>query len=645
MASLPGYFNVQAFTDGSVVAAGYRLYTYSAGTTTKKTAYTDAAGVTSHTYVSDGVGGEYIALNSRGELPAPLFLATGNYDLTLKTAAGAAVWTRRATGIADAAASLAESSGASLIGFITSGTGAVARTVQAALRDRVSAKDFGATGDGVTDDRAALQASQDAGRGPVFLPPGVYCVSGEVVIKDGAGFIGSGAFWKRRTGYVYDAAQQSIIKYTGAGGTNSCVIRASNPAVGTVGSDFSASGDGVTDDLTNITLRDFHIDANDLAEIGQYVYRAGNQSTLENVTAEAALKFCHVQLGCFAAQFGTFGAYECAEHGVACGWDIFGWASAECTNFAYSASFLTANNGTAGTYVAGTATDLDGSGGMFQVGRGSRVSITSEGNDGRACVLAQYNITGGTSGPTDYVLDYIEGNADGPYLLYKNSNDCIRLLNGFIHPGNGSTLLPQDITIRSAGDSGTIVSDGGPTDPGEWLTLYRLHGDLAGAGYSVDSNTTRYLMLECSPFVQFTDRRPGSRPILLELAGTSTAGTQTYTNRGGYCARYGNIVTVSGSIELSALDGATAGRLKIINLPYRAASLTPTYVAHASVGVWQNLTTSVIALEGRLSGGNDYIDLFKRTAAATSSQTDLLASDLTGTSILQFSITYITDAA
>lgn len=100
-ASQPGFFNLQALTDVGALAASGRLYTYIQGTTTQKTAYTDAAGSVAQTYTSDGLGGQYIALNARGELPAPLYLTSGAYDITLKTSAGATVWTRRADPIAD----------------------------------------------------------------------------------------------------------------------------------------------------------------------------------------------------------------------------------------------------------------------------------------------------------------------------------------------------------------------------------------------------------------------------------------------------------------------------------------------------------------------------------------------------------------
>lgn len=62
------------------------------------------------------------------------------------------------------------------LSFIQAGAGAVTRTVQDKLRDFVSVKDFGAVGDGVTDDTAACTAAIATGKS-VFWPEGVYKVA------------------------------------------------------------------------------------------------------------------------------------------------------------------------------------------------------------------------------------------------------------------------------------------------------------------------------------------------------------------------------------------------------------------------------------------------------------------------------------
>ena len=64
-----------------------------------------------------------------------------------------------------------------LVSYTPAGTGAVATTVQTKLRESVSVKDFGAVGDGVTDDTAAIQAAINyvaSNGGVLTLPSGTY---------------------------------------------------------------------------------------------------------------------------------------------------------------------------------------------------------------------------------------------------------------------------------------------------------------------------------------------------------------------------------------------------------------------------------------------------------------------------------------
>lgn len=63
--------------------------------------------------------------------------------------------------------------------FLQSGTSAVERTVQAKLSETVSVKDFGAVGDGVTDDTAAIQAALDSlsAGGFLYFPAGTFKIT------------------------------------------------------------------------------------------------------------------------------------------------------------------------------------------------------------------------------------------------------------------------------------------------------------------------------------------------------------------------------------------------------------------------------------------------------------------------------------
>jgi len=76
---------------------------------------------------------------------------------------------------------LAAATGSSLVGFQQAGSGTVLRATQAKLRETVSVKDFGAVGDGVTDDTAAVQAAVTyvvgRGGGKIYAPAGKYRIS------------------------------------------------------------------------------------------------------------------------------------------------------------------------------------------------------------------------------------------------------------------------------------------------------------------------------------------------------------------------------------------------------------------------------------------------------------------------------------
>jgi len=74
---------------------------------------------------------------------------------------------------------------ASTTDFLQSGAGAVVRNFRDKLRETVSVKDFGAVGDGMTDDTAAIQAALDSGVIKIAFPAGsTYVTTGNTFYSD-----------------------------------------------------------------------------------------------------------------------------------------------------------------------------------------------------------------------------------------------------------------------------------------------------------------------------------------------------------------------------------------------------------------------------------------------------------------------------
>ena len=92
---------------------------------------------------------------------------------------------------------------ASKLSFTQAGSGATTRTVDSKLKDVVSVKDFGAVGDGVADDTAAIQAAIDSlpivgttsngtvfSRGSVYFPAGSYKILSQLQFRPGVSLEG-----------------------------------------------------------------------------------------------------------------------------------------------------------------------------------------------------------------------------------------------------------------------------------------------------------------------------------------------------------------------------------------------------------------------------------------------------------------------
>lgn len=161
-------------SDGTPLASG-TLTTYLAGTTTLSNTWQDSALTSANT--------NPITLDSRGE--CVLWLDdTKVYKFVLKNAAGVTQWTVDNVSGADGGlrVALAASGGSALVGYLAAGSGAVATTVQTKLRESVSVKDFGAVGDGVTDDTAAISLAIASSATSIIFPNGTYKVTSPITV-------------------------------------------------------------------------------------------------------------------------------------------------------------------------------------------------------------------------------------------------------------------------------------------------------------------------------------------------------------------------------------------------------------------------------------------------------------------------------
>lgn len=212
----------QFFDNNGNVLSGGKLHTYAAGTTTNLATYTTSAGSTAHS--------NPITLDSAGRVPNDgTWLMYGTpYKMVLKTSAGSTLGTwdnitgaatgvrttatvatlAALTGMTDgdrllvtdwgfyrySAASTAAVNGASVV-TAAGGTGRWLLEVEGVYFDSVfNVKDYGATGDGTTNDYTAIQAAITAAEtaspnAVVYFPRGIYVINTGLVSNTPSKFV------------------------------------------------------------------------------------------------------------------------------------------------------------------------------------------------------------------------------------------------------------------------------------------------------------------------------------------------------------------------------------------------------------------------------------------------------------------------
>lgn len=183
--SLLGGAAQQFFTNNGTPLSGGKVYTYAAGTTTPKATFTSYTGGTAHSnpIILDSAGrvpGGQIWVTDTDAYKFVIYTSTdvliASYDNIVNQTTAASVVFTGFNGSVGTVNNLATSGGSDLIGFLAASANAAARSAQAKMRDFVSLKDFGAVGDGATDDTVAINRFLAATGNNLagYIPSGTY---------------------------------------------------------------------------------------------------------------------------------------------------------------------------------------------------------------------------------------------------------------------------------------------------------------------------------------------------------------------------------------------------------------------------------------------------------------------------------------
>jgi hypothetical protein len=149
---------------------------------------------------------------------------------------------------------------AAAISYQPGGVGSVVSDVETKLRESVSVKDFGAVGDGVADDTAAIQAaisSITSLGGSVFFPSGSYLISSTIVLPElhSIRLVGEGN-GSQNTGY-----SATVIKKASTLSGEAIVINTDGSSIEsmTVQGVAGNGGDGILVNASRCTLRDVSV--------------------------------------------------------------------------------------------------------------------------------------------------------------------------------------------------------------------------------------------------------------------------------------------------------------------------------------------------------------------------------------------------
>jgi hypothetical protein len=524
---------------------------------------------------------------------------------------------------------------ASQVIYDPAGLGAVATTVQTKLRETVSVKDFGAVGDGVTDNTAVFQLLLDkyiAGEiSGIYIPAGDYYFapsSGNVCLQFLADPVDFQVNPTQLIVYGDGNKSQIIIDNTGADN-----IWLSGP-----------SGSGLTDYVDNIIFRDFKITSKTISGVSRYSTmtnfgRAFNLARMrrcrfDNLTFYAVLPFFQKNSGetssaLYIQQIDIVGCDSVGHQG----------AFIDTQGPCYSVNILNNN--------------IEAGNGGIKLGSSSaqssyKVTIDSntiQSNGGAFCCM---RLNWGLS--LQITNNYCESNRTAPgnasvQVFFNNNADA------------SSLILDGNFFAQRASDLDGV---GGPyahvrLDEVQSSQLVRGNTFVGGNGYQLSATSPGNIVSESEIFIpqgsihsegailigsvgsaQTLNMSTGTwTPVVADAASGGSTGTYTLIGAATF-TRVNNLVTVTASLQNVNTSGMTASNeLFIRGLPFTSTS------GNRSVGavLLDSVTYTGAYAVAVVGGSASHVGL--RAIQNPGVDTIVLVSDVSsGSGDIQFTISY-----